>query len=519
MASFPDELLTLLAKSRADAAIVVLGALAASLWCRHHLHCRQAANQLGRIACPGVVGLAIGAALLAEYAGGIVGYPASAKIGQLVAARVIVLGGASLLGGVLLIAVTRVALLRAAVQSHAETQSQLELARAAADEANRAKSDFLAVMSHEIRTPLNAVMGFAKLLAETRLDDAQRGYVATITSEGARLTSLMTDLLDFTKIEEGRLVLERLPFAPVETAGEVLRLLSARAHEKQLDLRFEPQLAAPLLVAGDPMRFRQVLINLVDNAVKFTAQGSVTLFVDWTPPANGATHGTLNVSVTDTGIGIAPEKLKDLFQMFMQADASTTRRFGGTGLGLAISQRLVRLMGGNIAVRSTPGVGSTFSFALALPPVSLPADSSGEPAEPAEASEASSLPPRILVVDDLETNRFLLEVFLHRHGYTADFAAGGAEAVRRAGRNAYDAILMDLQMPDIDGYAATKQIRANEPAGRRTPIIALTASITRGTREKCLAAGMDEYLTKPLDLRKFRMVLKDHIAAPAPSPV
>jgi signal transduction histidine kinase/ActR/RegA family two-component response regulator len=417
-----------------------------------------------------------------------------------------------------------VAVVRGRFREHAEVARELHLAKVAADEASRAKSDFLAVMSHEIRTPLNAVIGFATLLSESKLDEAQRAYVATIASEGTRLGSLVNDLLDLSKIEEGRLVLERLPFAPTETAHEVLRLLSGRAVEKKLDLRFEAQVAGPLLIAGDPLRFRQVLINLVDNAIKFTARGSVTLYLRWTPPDPGKTEGTLAVRVRDTGIGIPPDKIDDIFQKFIQADTSVTRRYGGTGLGLAICQRLVGLMGGKITVESKPGEGAEFAFSIPVHAVAIPTEPDAD--EP-EAPLLRDRPPRILVVDDMETNRFLMEVFLRRNGFEPELAAGGEDAIRKAALNRYDAILMDLQMPDIDGYAATQRIRAAEKPGQYTPIIALTASIARGTREKCLAAGMDEHLTKPLDLKKFRRLLNTLIAArthatglgpPAPGP-
>jgi signal transduction histidine kinase len=240
----------------------------------------------------------------------------------------VILGGAALTCVVVLMSAVRLALLRAELRVHADAGRQLQQAKATADEASRAKSDFLAVISHEIRTPLNAVMGFANLLGETRLDDAQRGYVTTIATEGARLGALINDILDLTKIEKGRLVLERLPFSPVETAQDVMRLLSPRATEKKLDLRFEAHLAGPLLVAGDPLRFRQILVNLLDNAIKFTPGGSVTLFMAWSPPVAGTAHGELALRVRDSGIGIPAEKLRDVFKMFMQADTSTTRRYG-----------------------------------------------------------------------------------------------------------------------------------------------------------------------------------------------
>jgi signal transduction histidine kinase/ActR/RegA family two-component response regulator len=445
-------------------------------------------------------------------AGLVLGYPAADWLRSVAAVRGWVLGGATGLLAGLLGLVAFLAVMCARIREGETTERELHEAKIAADEASRAKSAFLAVMSHEIRTPLNAVMGFANLLAESNLDDAQRACVATITSEGARLGSLVNDLLDLSKIEEGRLVLERLPFAPAETALDVLRLLNGRAQEKRIELRFEAQLAGPLLVAGDPLRFRQILVNLIDNAIKFTPQGSVTLFLRWTPGASNGEPGHLAVRIRDTGIGIPSEKLEDIFQKFMQADTSMTRRYGGTGL--AICQHLVGLMGGRITVESRLGHGSEFAFTIPLTPVATTPEP--PPIEP-EPVLAHPRAPRILVVDDMETNRFLLEIFLRRNGFEPELASGGEEAVLLAGRNDYDAILMDLQMPDIDGFEAVRRIRAQERPGRHTPILALTALIAPGTREKCLAAGMDEHLTKPLDLKRFKILLNTFISRDGPA--
>lgn len=516
----PGSMLSEFLRLRLDAVLLGVLSLTACLFCRTFVRRRSAGKNFSRVACLLVATFVLAGFGLAEWVTALAGdQPAVGSLSSLLALRTLVLGGTAFLVAVLLVSSTLVALMRAEILRHADTERYLERARAAADEASRAKSDFLAVMSHEIRTPLNAVMGFANLLGGTKLDETQRGYLSTITGEGARLGELINDVLDLSKIEEGRLVLERVPFAPAESAHEVLRLLSARAIEKGLDLRFEAQLAGPLLIAGDPLRFRQILLNLVDNALKFTPSGSVTLFLVWTPPAAGTAQGRLAVRVRDTGIGISPEKRKNLFHRFMQADASTTRRYGGTGLGLAICQRLVALMGGEITVSSTPGEGTEFSFSLPATSVAPPVDET--PAAEAPASSPTHRP-HILVVDDMETNRFLLEVFLTRNGFEPELAAGGEEAVRLATTRRYDAILMDLQMPDLDGYIATQRIRAAEPPGQHTPIIALTASIAKGTREKCLAAGMDEHLTKPLDLKKFKHLLTGFIAAgaqaaPAPS--
>ena len=504
------EILDAIARCRIDSAAFAIAMLLACRACAAHARRRHAAAEFSRATCGLVAGLVIVGTLLAEWPPAVLEFTPAQRVPGVFLIRAVVLAGATSVIAVLLASATLIARMKAEMRQHADTARQLQAAKTAADEASRAKSNFLAVMSHEIRTPLNAVMGFANLLAETRLDEAQRGYLGTITSEGGRLGSLINDVLDLSKIEEGRLALERLPFSPVETAHEVMRLLGPRALDKKIELRFEAQLAGPLLIAGDPLRFRQILVNLLDNALKFTPQGSVTLFLNWRTPGPGEAHGHLRVRVRDTGIGIAAEKQRHLFQMFMQADASTTRRYGGTGLGLAICHRLVGLMGGTIAVTSAPGSGAEFDFLVPAALVALPEEGA------AEAPEFTLLPgrrPRILVVDDMETNRFLLEVFLTRSGFDPELAASGAEAIRLAAEKRYDAILMDLHMPDLDGFAATQRIRAAEPPGVHTPIIALTASIAKGTRERCLAAGMDEHLTKPLDLRRFKILLQSFIAA------
>jgi signal transduction histidine kinase/AmiR/NasT family two-component response regulator len=500
-------LLSALLRLRLDVALLVLVAGAALVLCRRHARRHAALGDLPRSTLPLVGLLILGSAGVAEWITLFATEADVVSLATLVLARGTVLGLGAVVVALSLVAAVRFAVLRAQLRAREVSERALEQAKAAADQANRAKSDFLAVMSHEIRTPLNAVMGFATLLSETRLDDAQRGYLGTITSEGARLSSLINDILDFTKIEQGRLALERLPFAPAETAHEVLRLLSGKAQEKKIELRLEAQLAGPLLVAGDPLRFRQVLVNLVDNAIKFTPRGSVTVFLDWDAPRHPQ-PGRLGVRVRDTGIGIPREKLDRLFQMFVQADSSTTRRYGGTGLGLAICQRLVMLMGGKISVQSS-AQGSEFSFDLPLPLVAPPAELA---APETIAASPNARRPRVLIVDDMETNRFLLEVFLRKHGFEPQLASGGAEAIRLAAQNQFDAILMDLQMPDLDGFTAAQRIREAETEGQHTPIIALTASIAKGTRERCLAAGMDEHLTKPLDLRRFKALLEHFIS-------
>jgi len=497
------ELLSAVVRYRIDAIAIVILTIAACGIVRSHLRRPGAKPEPSGKTCAWVIALPLMSALLLELLVAFLPAPALA-LETVVLIRGMILGAAAVGAAGWLIAAARIALLRAELRVRADSGRQLQQAKASADEASRAKSDFLAVMSHEIRTPLNAVVGFANLLSETRLDETQRNYLGTIKHEGARLASLINDILDLTKIEKGGLVLEHLPFAPAETAQEVMRSLSGRAAEKKLDLRFEAHLAEPLLVAGDSLRFRQILSNLIDNAIKFTPRGSITLFMAWYPPIATASHGQLAIRVCDTGIGIPAAKLPDIFQMFMQADNTTARRYGGAGLGLALCHRLVTLMGGEIVARSTQGEGSQFSLTLPLPPASPPRD---DAVPPAGLEIAFARPPRILVVDDMETNRFLLEVFLRRQGFDPELANGGQEAIRLALTNRYDAILMDLQMPDVDGYTAARRIREAETGGRRTPIIALTASVAQGTREKCLAAGMDEHLTKPIDLPRFKTLL------------
>ena len=512
-----DELLERLLRYRLDSLVVVAMTLVAFLLCRQHVQRRRPRELFPWSFCLIAMALAVGGALLAEWATQLAGELAPVgSLSALAALRATLIGGAVVVIAILLAATTKVILLQAELRARIAAESQLLAAKAAADDANRAKDEFLAVMSHEIRTPLNAVIGFANLLASSKLDEVQRSYVATLTNEGERLSALVNDVLDLTKIAEGHLVLERLPFAPAETAHEVLRLLGARALEKDVELRFEAQLAGPLLVSGDPLRFRQILLNLLDNAIKFTPRGSVTLFLRWTPPAAGGAPGHLAVRVHDTGIGIPPDKQRNIFQMFMQADTSTTRRYGGTGLGLAICQRLVALMGGEISVVSTAGEGSEFSFTIPATPIGLPAETATVEIHPATPASPR---PRILIVEDMETNRFLLEVFLTRNGFAPTLASGGEEAIRLAAAERFTAILMDLHMPGLDGYTTARRIRAAEPPGDHTPIIALTAFVAKGTREKCLAAGMDEYLPKPLDLARFGALLGNYSARPpAPMP-
>ncbi|MBL9190116.1 MAG: hypothetical protein JNK23_21730 [Opitutaceae bacterium] len=342
-----------------DTALVIAGVVAGWLTCRRIAAKQSAAADLSGLMCMLAIVAAAAGSIFAGQSEGIT-------------SRLSILGLTAALAASLLVAATRLALLRAQLRGRADSEHQLQQARASADKASQAKSDFLAVMGHEIRTPLNAVMGFANLLRESRLDDTQRSYVTTILGEGARLGSLMNDILDLTKIERGRLTLEHVPFGPAETAQDVVRLFAPRAAQRQIELRFVPEFSAPLIVEGDPMRFRQILVNLVDNALKFTPHGSVTVGMAWAPPGAGATQGRLTVRVTDTGIGIPRDKIGGLFQMFNQGDTSTARRYGGSGLGLAICQRLAHLMAGEITVSSEAGIGTEFTVTVLLGAFDLP---------------------------------------------------------------------------------------------------------------------------------------------------
>ncbi len=410
---------------------------------------------------------------------------------QVRALRLWLLGAA----GIALVIGLWVALLRREVRRQT---SEIRRLMIEARQSEEAKSQFLANMSHEIRTPLNGIMGMTELALESNPDQEQRGYLETIRSSARALLEIVNDVLDLSRIEKGRMRLEPQPFRLRSMIEEILPLIALQARQKGLRLEIRIDERLPRTVLGDPGRMRQVLVNLLNNAVKFTPAGWVRL--EAAPDGSGR----VRFSVSDSGPGIPFSKQKEIFRAFVQGDGSSTRQYGGAGLGLTISDHLVRLMGGAIRLESETGRGSRFSFSIPLPEA---ADGAEPEEDPLQSRVARGL--RILVAEDNEINRRTLESLLRRDGHFLRFASDGAEAVESARTERFDAILMDVQMPEVDGLEATRRIREIERTEKRdpVPVIGLTAHAFPEDAQKCRQAGMNDYLAKPYHIDDLRRLL------------
>ena len=405
-----------------------------------------------------------------------------------------------------------------------QNKIDLRIARDEADHANKAKSNFLANMSHEIRNPLNAIVGFTDILRRGLEDNeiTRVRYLDTIHASGTHLVELINDILDFSKIEAGKLDLEIRECHPYELMNDVVNVLRMKAEQQSLSLSVEVQGPIPQTIESDPTRLRQVLMNLVSNAIKFTSEGGVRIVASMIQRAG---QNAVRFEVIDTGIGMTTEQMGRLFQEFMQADSSVTRRFGGTGLGLAISKRLIEALGGEMAVESEPGKGSTFHFCVATRNIENVAMLTEQ--QLAEQFSSTSRvtraglstwfkPARVLITDDTPANRQLAGLVLRKAGLHVDAAENGAIAVAKATEFAYDLLLMDMQMPVMDGFTATKTLRSQ---GQTTPILAFTANVTEQDRMHCIASGCTGFLTKPINIDLLLSTIAEYLPTQDHPPV